>query len=208
MLENVEVFTQSSICIHGNKKVYFDPYQVPKDFHDADFILITHAHYDHFSVEDILKVKKDDTVFVAPMDVIEKVQTIFSSNQMYAVEPNQTLEIENLSIHTVPAYNVAKTYHPQAASWVGYVIRLDGVTYYDAGDTDALKENESISCDVAFVPIGGTFTMDWQEASQFVNCLHPKMVVPIHYGSIVGSKEDEVHFLKQLDSDIVSVIKL
>ena len=126
MLENVEVFTQSSICIHGNKKVYFDPYQVPKDFHDADFILITHAHYDHFSVEDILKVKKDDTVFVAPMDVIEKVQTIFSSNQMYAVEPNQTLEIENLSIHTVPAYNVAKPYHPQAASWVGYVIRLDG----------------------------------------------------------------------------------
>ena len=92
----------------------------------------------------------------------------------------------------VPAYNVAKTYHPQAASWVGYVIRLDGVTYYDAGDTDALKENESISCDVAFVPIGGTFTMDWKEASQFVNCLHPKMVVPIHYGSIVGSKEDEV----------------
>ena len=82
MLENVEVFTQSSICIHGNKKFYFDPYQVPKDFHDADFILITHAHYDHFSVEDILKVKKDDTVFVAPMDVIEKVQTIFSSNQM------------------------------------------------------------------------------------------------------------------------------
>ena len=130
MLENVEVFTQSSICIHGNKKVYFDPYQVPKDFHDADFILITHDHYDHFSVGDILKVKKDDTVFVAPMDVIEKVQTIFSSNQMYAVEPNQTLEIENLSIRTVPAYNVAKTYHPQAASWVGYVIRLDGVTYY------------------------------------------------------------------------------
>lgn len=208
MLENVEVFTQSSICIHGSKTIYFDPYQISQEFHDADFILITHAHYDHFSMEDILKVKKDDTVFVAPVDVIEKVQMIFSSNPMYAVEPNQTLEIDNLSIRTVPAYNVGKSYHPREAGWIGYVIRLDNVTYYVAGDTDALKENESISCDVAFVPIGGTFTMNWKEASQFVNRLCPKMVVPIHYGSIVGSKEDEVRFLNQLDSNIVSVIKL
>lgn len=208
MLENVEVFTQSSICIHGTKTIYLDPYQVPKEFHDADIIFITHAHYDHFSEEDILKVRKEDTILVAPKDVVTQLGHLFPSNQLYAVEPYQTLEIEGLTIRTVPAYNVLKSYHPRSAGWVGYVICFDGVTYYDAGDTDALKENESIACDVAFIPIGGTFTMDWNEASQFVNHLHPKMVVPIHYGSIVGRKEDAVSFQNQLDSDILCVIKL
>lgn len=208
MLENIKVFTQSSICISGTKKLYFDPYGVPEAFHDADIILITHSHYDHFSIEDILKVKQAETILIAPSDVIQKLGAYFTSDHLFVVKPNQILSVMGISIMTVPAYNNTKDFHPKAAGWVGYVIILDNVTYYVAGDTDAIKENETIKCDVALVPIGGTFTMNSVEAAQYVNLIHPKYTIPTHYGSIVGTKEDEKVFLEHLSSDILGVIKL
>lgn len=208
MLENIKVFTQSSICISGTKKLYFDPYGVPESFHDADIILITHSHYDHFSIEDILKVKHAETILIAPSDVIQKLGAYFTSDYLFAVKPNQTLSVKGISIMTVPAYNDAKDFHPKVAGWVGYVVILDDVTYYVAGDTDAIKENETIKCDVALVPIGGTFTMNSVEAAQYVNLIHPQYAIPTHYGSIVGVKEDEKVFLEHLSSDILGIIKL
>lgn len=208
MLENIKVFTQSSIFISGTKKLYFDPYDIPESFHDADMILITHSHYDHFSIEDILKVRKQETIVIAPFDVIEKLKTYFPSTHLFLVKPKQQLTLMDVSIRTVPAYNENKNYHPQDAGWVGFVVLLDDIIYYIAGDTDGIQENQTIQCDVAFVPVGGTFTMTFKEAAQYVNAIRPKYAIPTHYGSIVGEKKDGERFIQQLSPDIVGVIKL
>ena len=113
-----------------------------------------------------------------------------------AVHPLQAggrLELPGVAVEAVPAYNVEPErleMHPQANGWLGYALTVDGVRYYAAGDTDQSPDNEQVACDVALVPIGGTYTCDPHQAAAFVNALHPKTVVPIHYGSIVGVPEN------------------
>lgn len=184
MLDAVTVFCHSSICLRGSKTIYIDPYAMEEAPHDADLILCTHTHYDHYSPEDIEKVKKETTIMVAPENI----------EGFIKVEPGETYEISGVSIQTTYAYNEKKPFHPKENRWVGYQILLDGVCYYVAGDTDAVPEIRHLSCDVAFLPIGGTYTMDVEEAAQLCETLQAKAVVPVHYGKIVGTKEDAKRF--------------
>ena len=119
-----------------------------------------------------------------------------------SVEPNKTYEVEGIKIETIPSYNVNKQFHQKQNDWVGYILEIENVRYYIAGDTDITPENRQVKCDVAFVPIGGTYTMDYREAAQLVNEIKPKIVIPEHYGSIVGTKEDALKFQKLLNNDI------
>ncbi|MDD6756889.1 MAG: MBL fold metallo-hydrolase [bacterium] len=193
---------QSSIKISEEKTVYFDPLKVEEN-HDADLILITHSHWDHFSTEDILKVKKELTKVIGPKDIKKDLLEIgFKEENIIIMLPYQELTIENLIIKTVPAYNKEKDYHPKGNNWLGYLLTTNNKTYYIMGDTDALEENENIKCDVLFIPIGGTYTMDATEAAIFTNKLNPKTVVPIHYGLVVGTKEDLNTFKENLKEDI------
>ena len=202
MLEGVQVFTQNSIKIEKEKIIYIDTYEMQEEKHDADIILITHTHYDHFSLKDIEKVKKENTILVRP-EGIEEVQKIgFIKENIKIVKPNQSYEIEGIKIETVPAYNLHKKFHPKENQWVGYILNLQGQRYYIAGDTDNIEEIRNIKCDVAFVPIGGTYTMDAKEAASLVNVMQPKIVVPTHYGSIVGKKEDAQIFAQKLKANI------
>ena len=202
MLEGVQVFTQNSIKIEKEKIIYMDTYEMQEKKHDADIIFITHTHYDHFSLKDIEKVKKKDTVIVGP-EGIEEVQKIgFLKENIKIVKPNQSYEIEGIKVETVPAYNLDKKFHPKENEWVGYILNLQGVKYYIAGDTDDIEEIRNIKCDVAFIPIGGTYTMDAKEAANLVNVMQPKIVVPTHYGSIVGRKEDAQIFAQKLNANI------
>ncbi len=202
MLEGVQVFTQNSIKIEKEKIIYIDTYEMQEEKHDADIILITHTHYDHFSLKDIEKVKKENTILVGP-EGIEEVQKIgFIKENIKIVKPNQSYEIEGIKIETVPAYNLHKKFHPKENQWVGYILNLQGQRYYIAGDTDNIEEIRNIKCDVAFVPIGGTYTMDAKEAASLVNVMQPKIVVPTHYGSIVGKKEDAQIFAQKLKANI------
>lgn len=107
---------------------------------------------------------------------------------------------------SIPAYNVNKEYHKKEYGWVGYLIKINGVTYYITGDTDANEDIQNIKCDVLFVPIGGTYTMDYKEAADYTNSIKPKYVIPIHYGTIVGKKEDGIEFAKLLDTKIECLI--
>ena len=201
MLDNVYVFTQSSIKIDKSVKIYFDPFKIEENFHDADYIFITHDHYDHFDPDSIFKVRNDNTKIIVPKLLKERVGDLgFSDDNILEVVPNENYEIGNLKFNTVFSYNVDKPFHPIENGWCGYVVEIDGFVYYIAGDTDGLIENESINCDVAFVPIGGVYTMDYKEASSFVNKLKPKVVVPTHYGSIVGRITDGESFEKLLDN--------
>ena len=207
MLDGIQVLCHSSIRIKKDMTIYFDPFQINHDYNDADILLITHDHYDHYSEEDIDRVVKKDTIVVAPMDLKEKLLNHgFQIEQIVLVEPNQTYQVKGIEVHTIPAYNTNKAFHKKEYGWVGYLITLDGTVCYVAGDTDITKENLQVRCDVAFVPVGGTYTMTYEEGARLVNQIHPKIAIPIHYGSIVGTKEDGKKFSELLDPDITCQI--
>ena len=203
MLNNIEVLCHSSIRMNKGKIIYVDPFHIEENYQDADIILITHSHYDHFSEEDIEKVRKADTKIYVTEDYVENARKLgFSENKIIGVKPYQTYYEGDIEINTVPAYNVNKQFHPKENNWVGYILKIDGISYYIAGDTDITEENKKIKCDVAFVPVGGTYTMTAKEAAELVNIIKPKVAIPIHYGDIVGTKEDADTFVNSLEDGI------
>ena len=194
----LEINCHSSIKISKGKIIYIDPYRIEKEVHDADIIFITHDHYDHYSEEDIEKVMKEDTIIVAP-----KTAKIFNKiKNKVEVIPNEKYEINGIKIETIPAYNIKKQFHPKSNEWVGYILEIEEKRYYIAGDTDITQENQQVKCDIAFVPVGGTYTMDYKEAAELINIIKPKIAIPMHYGSIVGTKQDAENFKKLLNPEI------
>ena len=207
MLENVDVLCHSSIRINKEKTIYIDPFKIDKNYKDADLIFITHDHYDHYSEDDIDKVKKDETVFIVPEELLTKLLVRgYNKNNIITVEPNMQYMVEGIKFETIPAYNINKQFHPKENEWVGYVIEIKGIRYYIAGDTDITEENKKVKCDVAFIPVGGTYTTDFKEAAQLVNEIKPKIAVPTHYGSVVGTKQDATDFVRLLHPIIKGII--
>lgn len=205
MLENVKVLIHSCIKFDFENIIYFDPFKLDKNYNDADFIFITHSHYDHFSEEDILKVRKENTKIIVPEDLYNKCLDLgFKKEDILVVLPNKTYNIDNINFDTIPAYNVNKSFHSKENNWVGYILNLNGTRYYIAGDTDITEENKKVICDVALVPIGGTYTMTAKEAAELINIINPKIAIPTHYGTIVGKKEDADIF-KNLVNDKIKV---
>jgi L-ascorbate metabolism protein UlaG (beta-lactamase superfamily) len=201
---NIAVNVQSSIRIRGSKTLYFDPWQIDEERLDADYVFITHEHYDHFSPEDIRKVIKADGYLVIPesMSGMTGDITTIPENHIVTVRPGEKREIARLMVEVYPAYNQGKPFHNKRSGWVGYVITLDAEKYYVSGDTDEIPEIRNIKCDVAFLPIGGKYTMDASEAVHLTKNLHPKVVIPTHYGSVVGSPVDGDFFQGLLPRDI------
>ncbi len=209
MLEDIEVLCHSSIKINKEKVIYIDPFNIDKNYNDADIIFITHNHYDHYSKEDITKVKKESTIFVGTKDVVDELlKDGFNQDRIRIVYHNNKYLVDNINFETIPAYNTNKEFHPKESGWVGYILQIEGIRYYIAGDTDITEENRKVKCDVAFVPVGGTFTMNFKEAAKLVNEIKPKIAVPTHYGSIVGTKQDGVEFVKLLKTEIEGKILL
>lgn len=204
MSVNIAVNVQNSIRIAGERTVYFDPWQIEGEPHDADFVLVTHEHYDHFSPEDIAAVLKFDGYLIAPVSMqhlLGAVNTIPASH-IVTVMPGEKKEIARLMVEAYPAYNQGRPFHIKRNGWVGYVITLGAERYYVAGDTDAIPEIRDIKCDVAFLPIGGTYTMDANEAAALTLAIRPRVVIPTHYGSVVGSPVDGDFFQGLLPRDI------
>ncbi|MBM6774227.1 MBL fold metallo-hydrolase [Olsenella profusa] len=215
-LDNVRVFTQSAIRIEGpgGTVVYLDPFHLTdaEAAHDADYLLITHTHYDHLSPEDAARVMSEQTVLVAPASMAAEVAGLGAA-ATHLMHAGERLELPGLTVEAVAAYNVEPErlgMHPQTNGWLGYVLTLDGdpTRYYCAGDTDQNPDNETVSCDVALVPIGGTYTMDPRQAAVFVGALRPRVAVPIHYGSIVGTYADFDTFASTVNPTIEVVRKL
>lgn len=215
-LENVRVFTQSAIRIEGaaGTVACFDPFALTdaEAAHDADYVLITHAHYDHLSPEDYARVAGEKTVVVAPASMEREVAGLGAAATQL-MSAGEKIELPGLCVEAVPAYNVEPErlgMHPQANGWLGYVVTLDGAPtrYYVSGDTDQNPDNETVSCDVALVPIGGTYTCDPRQAAAFVNALRPAAVVPTHYGSIVGTYANFDAFAAAVDPAIEVIRKL
>ena len=207
MFDNVILFCHSSIKIIGSKIIYVDPFHIEKEYNDADLIFSTHTHYDHFSEEDIEKVIKENTIIITPDSSRELAVSITNDRErVFIVEPENEYSVCNLKFSTTYAYNKEKMFHQKSEGWVGYIIELDGVKYYIAGDTDNLKELENISCDVAFLPIGGKYTMDYKEAADLANKINAKIVVPTHYGFLDKNKDVAEKFKKLVTNKEVRIL--
>ena len=207
MLDNIEVLYHSSIRINKEKIIYIDPFKIDRNFNDADIIFITHDHYDHYSEEDIDKVINENTTIIIPEELLTKLlRKGINKNAIITVEPNKNYMVQGIKFETISAYNTNKTFHPKENGWVGYIIIINGIRYYIAGDTDITEENKQVKCDVAFVPVGGTYTMDFKEAASLINEIKPKIAIPIHYGSIVGTEQDAIDFIRLLHPEIKGII--
>ncbi|MBR3316232.1 MAG: MBL fold metallo-hydrolase [Atopobiaceae bacterium] len=208
----ITINTHSSIRLQAKQGtvIYVDPYGFETAPHDADLILITHTHFDHFSLEDIAKVRKPHTSFVMPANNMgDFIRAGFTQESAAFLVPYEhAVPIPGIEIETVPAYNISKRFHPADEAWMGYVIDVDGTRVYVAGDTDDLPENRNIDCDIALVPAGGTYTMDAREAAAFVNALRPTVAIPEHYGTVAGSPTDGKTFASLVDPSIEVVFKL
>ena len=200
----IEVLCHSSIRIEGeNKIIYIDPYKIKEQKNDADIIFITHSHYDHFSEEDILKIKNENTKILITTDLLEKTLELgFKEEDITVVNPNNSYKVLDIEINTIPAYNINKQFHPKENNWVGYIIKLEGKSIYIAGDTDINEENRNVKCDIALLPVGGTYTTNYEEAAQLANIINSEIVIPMHYGEIVGEKEDAIKFKKMVNENI------
>lgn len=207
MLENIEVLYHSSIRINKEKTIYIDPFKIDRNYNDADIVFITHDHYDHYSEEDIDKVINENTTIIIPEELLTKLlRKGINKNAIITVEPNKNYMVQGIKFETISAYNTNKTFHPKENGWVGYIIIINGIRYYIAGDTDITEENKQVKCDVAFVPVGGTYTMDFKEAASLINEIKPKIAIPIHYGSIVGTEQDAIDFIRLLHPEIKGII--
>lgn len=207
MLDFITVNTHSSIRLAGDIVIYVDPYKIEDAPHDADLILITHPHYDHFSSEDIAKVRKADTEFVAPRSM-EQLLWDADISDMILLSPNERVRAKGIMIEGVPAYNLLRTFHPKQNGWLGYVISIQGMRVYIAGDTDATDEAKKVKCDVAIIPIGGTYTMNVREAVNYTNLLQPKYAIPVHYGTIIGGPVDGETYKELVGFGVQVVIKI
>ena len=210
MTENIKVFTQSSIRIQCSQgAVYFDPLGIKEELHDAAYIFVTHDHYDHFSPDDIVRICSDNTILIVPEKMENQArEAALPVKEIRTVKPGEAQEINGLLFETVPSYNEKKAFHPKNAGWTGYILRTDGQRIYVAGDTDATREARKVKCDIALVPIGGTYTMDAEEAADLINDISPAIAIPTHYGSIVGKRSDEEVFARNVKAPIKVEFKL
>jgi L-ascorbate metabolism protein UlaG (beta-lactamase superfamily) len=186
-------FRQSAMrWVDDERTIYIDPRGTSDAEPPADLILITHAHLDHFYPEEIAWLSTPATEVVAPKDVADEL-----TGHVTVVAPGESHEVAGVRFATVPAYNTAEErleHHPKANRWVGYVLELGGARYYHAGDTDHAPELDEIVADVAFLPIGGTYTMEAEEAGGLARSIAPRVAVPMHYGFVVGSPSDAERF--------------
>jgi L-ascorbate metabolism protein UlaG (beta-lactamase superfamily) len=183
----------ASFRISGRDGVaYIDPWKLSSIPHDADVIVVSHSHFDHCSPADVRKVSRDDTVIIAPSDVIEK---LGATN---AAAPGESLTIRGITVETVAAYNVNKSFHPRNNNWLGVVITIDGTRIYYSGDTDLVPEmSELADIDLALLPVGGTYTLDADEAAKACSAVRCRKAVPYHWGDIVGSEADARKFVEK-----------
>lgn len=191
MLEGIHWLGHASFRIDDEATIYIDPWKIAGG-PPADLILVTHAHHDHLSPDDIARVRTPDTVIVCPAQCTNEIE-----GDVRVVEPGQTLLVGPVTVEAVPSYNTNKPNHPKAAGNVGYVVTVGGRRIYHAGDTDLIPEMADIRCDVALLPIGGTYTMNVDEALRALERITPQVAVPMHWGDIVGDKEDAERFRRK-----------
>lgn len=181
----------------GGKSIYFDPFQLGPGRPPADIICISHAHYDHCSPADVLTIQQPSTLIFTEKQAAAKLK-----GKIVTLAPGERRELEGITIETVPAYNTNKQFHPLANHWLGFILTVDGVRVYHAGDTDYIPEMNTIRADIALLPVSGTYVMTAEEAAQAALLIGPKIAVPMHYASSVGTSADADRFAAALSGRV------
>ena len=205
----------SGFLIKNSNVIYIDPYNIKDGLEKADFILITHNHYDHCSVADMLKIIKGGTKIILTPDSQSKITKFETPIKMEIIEPGQELSFGEMKISAIPAYNIDKSFHPKDEQGVGYIIKFNGTIVYHAGDTDFIPEMQKLTGYqqpgkefVALLPIGGRFTMTVEEAVEAAKMIKPSLAIPMHYGSIIGTEEDAKEFVKLCREEKINAVIL
>ena len=210
---NLEItrIAHDTFRIAGSKVIYTDPFKVTKS-DEADIVLLSHEHFDHLSLEDLQKVIFPGTAIVAGSSCKDGLKDVKVKEKLY-LDPGGKHRVGHVEIEAVPAYNVNKYrepgqhFHPKAAKHVGFVVKMDGTTFYYAGDTDFIPEMKSIHCDIALLPVSGTYVMTVEEAVEAAAAIHPKIAVPMHYAAIVGTEADAHKFKSLVKNCEVRIIE-
>jgi L-ascorbate metabolism protein UlaG (beta-lactamase superfamily) len=208
LLEEVEWLGHSGFRIAaGRASIYIDPYRIAADEPKADLILITHQHYDHFSIQDLERVRKDTTQVIAPPAVAERLEGNVRS--LSAGEVVET-DLPGVDVRAVPAYNTSKRdgegrpFHPREAGCLGYELNVRGERLYHAGDTDVIPEMDwVVGADVALLPVSGVHVMTALEAAEAARRIQPTVAVPMHWGGHIGSEKDAQAFADAAPVDVV-----
>jgi L-ascorbate metabolism protein UlaG (beta-lactamase superfamily) len=200
MLDNIHWLGHASFRIDADRVIYIDPWKL-KNPVPADLILVTHAHHDHLSTEDIAAIAGDDTVIVCSPACAQQV-----TGDVRPVSPGDSLMVGDVRIEAVPSYNTNKPNHPRDAGNVGYIVEVAGQRIYHAGDTDLIPEMADIRCDVALLPVGGKYTMDAKEGAEALSRIQTKVAVPMHWGSIIGSERAAETFQRLSPPEVEVVI--
>jgi L-ascorbate metabolism protein UlaG (beta-lactamase superfamily) len=196
IIKKIKWLGHDGFMIDTSKKIFTDPYQISTD-QKADLILITHEHFDHCSPEDIAKIQDDKTIIVTEKDSARKL-----SGNVRILKPGEVITMDNIRIEGVRAYNVNKKFHPKANDWLGFVFEIDGVKVYHAGDTDLIPEMAQIQTDIALLPVSGTYVMTAEEAIEAAKLINPAIAIPMHYGAIVGDRNDANVFSQGLKGKV------
>ena len=201
MIEDIHWLGHDTFKITGAKTLYTDPFRL-KRRDVADIILITHEHHDHCSPEDVIKIQGPDTVIIATADCAKKL-----SGKIVTVRPGDKITAAGVSIEAVPAYNTDKQFHTKDRGWVGYIFTMNSRRIYLAGDTDHIPEMKTLrDIDIALLPVSGTYVMTADEAVKAALDIRPKLAIPMHYGSIVGSLTDAEIFAEKLRGKMEVII--
>ena len=178
--------------IDGTKTIYIDPYQI-EGGPVADVILITHEHFDHCSPEDVEKIQGPGTVIVTEKDSAKKL-----TGDVRVVKPGDEVDLGDVKIDVVPSYNTDKDFHPKKNDWLGFIVEIDGIKIYHAGDADFIPEMKDLQVDIALLPVSGTYVMTADQAVKAALAINPKLAIPMHYAAIVGDVQDALNFEKAL----------
>lgn len=194
VFENLQWLGHDAFLLRaGGKVIYFDPFQLSPGLPAADIICISHEHYDHCSPADVLTIQQPSTLIITETKAATKL-----TGKIMTVVPGDRHEVDRVTIEAVPAYNINKKFHPQDNRWLGFIVTVDGVRLYHAGDTDYIPEMKNIQADIALLPVSGTYVMTADEAAQAALAIGPGIAVPMHYAAIVGTTDDADRFAAAL----------
>lgn len=202
-MENLHWLGHASFRVDGKKVIYFDPWKLARQAKKADFIFISHEHFDHLSVDDVKSISTRETVIITDKTCARQLENKeVICRQISALAPQDTLEIDGIGISAVASYNINKQFHTRNSQKLGFIVSIEGVKVYHAGDTDKIPEMKDYHCDVALLPVSGTYVMTAGEAAEAALLIKPKLAIPMHYGDIVGTASDAGKFKDLLKGKI------